>query len=35
MNELVNVTDKLVFKPAEISFDDTDIKRQLVELKSK
>lgn len=35
MNELTNVTDKLVFKPAEISFDDTDIKRQLVELKSK
>lgn len=35
MNELTNVTDKLVFKPAEISFDDSDIKRQLVELKSK
>lgn len=35
MNELTNVTDKLVFKPAEISFDDSDIKRNLVELKSK
>lgn len=35
MNELTNVTDKLVFNPAEISFDDSDIKRNLVELKSK
>ena len=35
MNELTNVTDKLVFKPAEISFDDTDIKKNLVELKRK
>lgn len=35
MNELTNVTNKLVFKPAEISFDDSNIKRQLVELKSK
>ena len=35
MNELTNVTDNLIFKPAEISFDDSDIKRNLVELKSK
>ncbi len=35
MNELTNVTDKLVFKPAEISFDDSDIRNQLVELKDK
>lgn len=35
MNELTNVTDKLVFKPAEISFDDSDIRTQLIELKSK
>lgn len=35
MNELTNVTDKLVFKPAEINFDDSDIRTQLVELKDK
>lgn len=35
MNELTNVTGKLVFKPAEINFDDSDIRTQLVELKDK
>nr|DAT81074.1 MAG TPA: Protein of unknown function (DUF1351) [Caudoviricetes sp.] len=35
MNELTTITDKLVFKPAKITFDDADLKTQLIELKSK
>lgn len=35
MNEITAITDKLVFKPAKITFDDTDIKTQLTELKDK